>query len=464
MRTIKRRDFLNLCGTAAAAYSFTSLGCSSREGASRPPNIVLFFADDMGYGDLGCYGHPTIRTPRLDRMAAEGVRLTSFYAAAPYCTPSRVGLLTGRYPVRTGQYNNLGPESVGGLSLDERLVPEVLKARGYRTKAIGKWHLGHNPAEYLPTSRGFDSYLGLLYSNDMIRPWVQTDEPMHLYRDRTIIEEHPVDQDRLTERYTEEAVQFIKESGDSPFFLYFPHSMPHLPVRTSDRFRGESEGGLYGDVIETIDWSVGRVLDTLKETGKDGNTMVIFTSDNGPWLNLPPRMLQGGNERWHSGTKSLLRGSKGTTFEGGQRVPAIFRWPGHIPAGGQSAEMASTLDIYATIIKAAGGTVPGDRIMDGTDILPFLKGRAPSPRDEFFYFLSNRLEAVRSGDWKLRVTGRREEETGETAVTTELFHLGRDPGESYNVADRYPGRVSDLYARMREFAAELNAGIVPLTQ
>ena len=462
MSAMDRRDFMHLCGAAAAAYSVFGTGCSAGNEASQLPNIVLFFADDMGYGDLGCYGHPTIRTPHLDLMAAEGVRLTSFYAAAPYCTPSRVGLLTGRYPVRTGQFNNLGPESIGGLSLDEKLVSQVLKAQGYRTKAIGKWHLGHNPAGHLPTSRGFDSYLGLLYSNDMIRPWVQTDEPMHLFRDTAIIEKHPVDQDTLTERYTEDAVRFIRDSGDSPFFLYFPHSMPHLPVRTSDKFRGSSPAGLYGDVIETIDWSVGRVLETLKETGQDKNTMVIFTSDNGPWLNLPPRMLQGGNERWHSGTKSLLRGAKGTTYEGGQRVPAIVRWPGQIPAGLQSEQMASTLDLFATVIKAAGAEVPIDRIIDGTDILPFLKGEAPSPRDEFFYFFSDRLEGLRSGNWKLRVTGLKDPDTEETEVTAELFHLGRDPGENYNVADRHPDRVAELYSRMQEFAVELDAKILSL--
>jgi arylsulfatase A-like enzyme len=328
--------------------------------------------------------------------------------------------------------------------------------------AIGKWHLGHNPTDYMPTSRGFDDYLGLLYSNDMIRPWVQTDAPMHLYRNSGIIEKHPVDQDTLTERYTEAAVDFIKSSGKSPFFLYFPHSMPHLPVRTSEKFRGRSAAGLYGDVIETIDWSVGRVLDTLRETGLEKNTLVIFTSDNGPWLNLPPRMLQGGNERWHSGLKGPLRGAKGTTYEGGHRVPAIFRWPGSIPEGRSSEQMACTLDLFMTIIRAAGADPPPSRAIDGMDLLPFLKGTEASPRKEFFYFLSNRLEGLRSGDWKLRITGRADPQREEPIITTELFHLGRDPGENYNVAERHPDIVSRLYARMQSMAAELDAEIVPI--
>ena len=231
---------------------------------------------------------------------------------------------------------------------------------------------------------------------------------MHLFHDLEIIEKHPVNQDTLTERYTEEAVRFIESSGDSPFFLYFPHSMPHLPVRTSSNFRGRSKAGLYGDVIETIDWSVGRVLEALKDTGQDKDTLVIFTSDNGPWLNLPPRMLQEGNERWHSGSKGLLRGAKGTTYEGGHRVPAIFRWPAILPAGRESEQMATTLDLFNAIISAAGAEIPEGRVIDGLDILPFLKGEASSPREEFFYFLSNRLEGVRSGEWKLRVTSRKE--------------------------------------------------------
>lgn len=451
-----------MCGVGGAAYSAFGLGCVSKKTKPRPPNFIVFFADDLGYGDLSCYGHPTIRTPHLDRMADEGVRLTSFYAAAPYCTPSRVGLLTGRYPVRTGQFDNLGSESIGGLSLDEVLIPQVLKRLGYKTMAIGKWHLGHDPADYMPTSRGFDSYYGLLYSNDMILPWVQSKLPMHLFRDTKIIERHPINQDLLIEKYTREAVDFIKASKDEPFFLYFPHSMPHLPVRTSERFKGRSRAGHYGDVIESLDWSVGRVLAVLKEYGLDEKTLVIFTSDNGPWLNLPPRMLQAGNERWHSGSPGLLKGAKATTYEGGLRVPCIIRWPNHIPAGKIHEDMVSALDIFTTVIMTAGGGVPQDRVVDGLNILPFLRGEVSSPRERFFYFMSNRLEAVRSGVWKLRVTKQNGPDGEKDRVRIELYHLDRDPSEQYNVADRYPETVSRLYREMVGAAHEMRAKIIEI--
>jgi len=308
---MNRRSFLS--STAAGAVSLSATRARPADAADRPrrPNFVLVFADDLGYGDLSCYGHPTIRTPNLDRMAAEGIRLTSFYAAASVCSPSRAGLLTGRYPVRCGQPGNLGPASTGGLRLSELLLPAALKPLGYTTMAIGKWHLGHTP-DYVPTARGFDSFFGLPYSNDMIPPFVKTDKPLHLFRDTESIEE-PVDQDTLTERYVDEAVKFIRRSKGGPFFLYLPHSMPHLPVSTSERFRGKSRAGLYGDVIETIDWGMGRILETLKQERLERSTMVIFTSDNGPWLDLPDRMLQEGNERWHAGSKGLLRGHKGNT-------------------------------------------------------------------------------------------------------------------------------------------------------
>ena len=456
-----RRRFLQLTGIGAAAAVTGAARSVAQDGRAGRPNLIVVFTDDMGYGDLSCYGHPTIRTPNLDRMAAEGVRLTSFYAAAPFCTPSRVALLTGRYPVRTGQYGNLGPNSKGGLSTNEVTMADALKELGYRTMCIGKWHLGHT-AGYRPTERGFDHFFGLPYSNDMIPPWVQTDQPMHLFRDTQPVEQHPVDQDTLTERYVAEATNFIRSSRGQPFFLYLPHSMPHLPVRTSDQFRGRSRAGLYGDVIETIDWGMGEILQTLKEQGLDENTMVVFTSDNGPWLNLPSRMLQEGNERWHAGSPALLRGHKGNTYEGGMRVPCIARWPGSIPAAQVSADIASTLDLFTTLVETAGGIVPQDRPIDGKNILPFLQGTTPSPVTEFLYCRSNHLEAVREGKWKLRLSRHaRGDLPKDEPLTPELFDLDVDPSEQYNVADRRPGVVERLAARLRAAGAELGAKVAP---
>ncbi len=440
-----RRSFLS-----AATGALTA-----RAAATRPPNFVVLFADDMGYGDLSCYGHPTIRTPNLDRMAEEGMRFTSFYAAASVCTPSRVGLLTGRYPVRAGQPNNTGPDTVGGLPLNETLLPQILKPRGYRTMAIGKWHLGYKPQEYLPTSRGFDHYLGLPYSNDMIPPFVKTNQPLEMYRDKTAVETIG-DQSNLTERYTDEAKRFIRESGDDPFFLYLPYAMPHLPISAGERFRGRSRAGLYGDVIEAIDWSAGEILATIKDRGLDGNTMVIFASDNGPWHDLPDRMLAKGNQPWHTGSKNLLRGAKGTTWEGGPRVPGIFRWPGHVAPRQVSAEMASTLDLVPTLARAAGATLPNDRTYDGFDLMPLLRGeRASSPRNEFFYFLGKRLEGVREGSWKLRFA----RDSASRQLEPQLFDLDMDPAERYDRYSENRETGDRLLVRLRAFAQELRADI-----
>ncbi|MBI2433990.1 MAG: sulfatase [Candidatus Hydrogenedentes bacterium] len=414
--------------------------------SGKPPNVIIVFADDLGYGDLGCYGAPLIRTPQLDQMARDGVRLTSFYAAAPVCSPSRAALLTGRYPVRCGMPNNTGPGGNNFLPESEITIGNVLKARGYRTMAVGKWHLGHQRPELLPTGRGFDAWFGLPYSNDMRKPFVQSDEPLKLYRNEEPIE-FPVNQDTLTERYSEESVRFIRDCGGQPFFLYLAHSMPHLPIHTSERFRGQSEGGLYGDVIATIDWSVGQICATLRAQGIEKDTLLIFTSDNGPWLNLPDRMLQEGNERWHTGSPGPFRGAKGTTYEGGVRVPMIAAWPGQIPAGSESSALATTMDLFPSICHAAGGEAPADRTLDGRDILPLLREGGPSPHERFYYFLADKLEAVREGDWKLRRAGKEPE--------TELFHLGRDPGERYNVAEQHPEIVQRLQDAMKAFESEV---------
>jgi arylsulfatase A-like enzyme len=355
--------------------------------------------------------------------------------------------MTGRYPLRAGQPNNFGPDSPGGLRLSEILLPQLLKKRGYRTMAVGKWHLGHGSPEYMPTSRGFDSYFGLLYSNDMIEPWVKTKRPLHLYRDLDAVE--PVtDQSNLTERYTAEAIRFVRESKERPFFLYVPYAMPHLPISASERFRGRSRAGLYGDVIETLDWSAGEILRTLKEQGVDGNTMVVFASDNGPWHNLPERMLQKGNQPWHTGTKNLLRGAKGATYEGGPRVPGIVRWPGTIAPGQVNMNLASTLDLFPTIAKAAGAELPSDRVYDGFDILPGLEGRGEWPRKAFYYFAGKSLHGVREGSWKLR-----------HADASELFNLDIDPAEMYNVYEQNREIGDRLMKLLRAMGQELGAAV-----
>jgi arylsulfatase A-like enzyme len=407
----------------------------------RKPNFIVLFADDMGYGDLGCYGHPNIRTPHLDRMAQQGMRFTSGYAAASVCTPSRAGLLTGRYAKRAGLPGNLGPDSAGGLPLSEITLSQHLQGAGYRTMAIGKWHLGHNSRSYLPRQRGFDEYFGLLYSNDMIPPWVKTEKPLQLWRNNEPVE-GVEDQSRLTERYGQEAIRFIREAGRNPFFLYLPFAMPHLPVSAPAERRGRSRAGLYGDTIETLDAVIGDILRELNLRGLDRETLVLFASDNGPWHDLPSRMLAKGVEPWDTGSKSLLRGAKGTTWEGGHRVPFLARWTGRIPAGQVSSEMVSTLDYFPTLSAAAGLAMPEGRVHDGHNLLPLLEARTgKSPRTDYLYFLGAKLEAVREGPWKYRQAG---EEKG------ELFHLERDPGEMYDVA----GREGDVAARLAGRLAE----------
>jgi arylsulfatase A-like enzyme len=457
----RRRSFLKLFGIGISSMAFAGIGCISNKEKTKKPNLIILYADDVGYGDLGCYGNPTIKTPHLDRMAAEGLRLTSFYAA-PTCTPSRVALLTGRYQVRTGFGTTWrgGVGSTSGIPENEILLPELLKEQNYQTKMVGKWHLGYNEKKYLPTNNGFDSWFGLPYSNDMVKPWVQTDVPLQLYRDTEPIE-YPVDQSTLTSRYTEEAINFIRSTEDKPFFLYLAYSMAHLPIHTTDRFKGKSRAGLYGDVIETLDWSVGQVLQILQEKGIDQNTLVMFASDNGPWLNLPKRMLQQGNEPWHAGSPGPFRNAKATTYEGGVRVPCIFRWPGQISKGVTSADIVANLDIFPTFVKLAGGQVPSDRSIDGKNIFEFLKGKTSSPRKDFFYLRSGRrLEAVRVGEWKLRLSNAvQEERLKNVAPLPELFHLNRDPSERYNLASEHPEIVEQLKKSLRGFAHETGAEI-----
>ena len=432
---------------ASPALSFAQAPAAAT--SVRPPNIVVIFADDLGYGDLGVYGHPLIRTPRLDKLASEGLKLTSFYASAPVCSASRYSLLTGRYAIRAGINGALMPESKGGLGAHETTIADVLKSAGYRTGMAGKWHLGNKPG-FFPTEHGFDSYFGLLYSNDMIRPWVQTDAPLRLYRGT---EELPgeVDIATLTERYTGEAVAFIREHKGRPFFFYLAHSMPHVPLGVSPRFAGRSANGRYGDVIEMIDWSTGQVLDALRDAGVERDTLVIFTSDNGPWMDMPPRMLVDPRVvRTDAGTAGPLRGSKGTSWEGGTRVPFLARWPGRIPAGAVSTDLARTLDILPTVAGIAGVQLPAGRAIDGQDIRAFLEGKGPSPAEWFFYYNSGgRLEGVRDRRWKLHL-----DFPAKGEPLTELFDLLADPSERWNVAAGHPDMVARLQERMRQFAAE----------
>ncbi|MCP5520435.1 MAG: sulfatase [Verrucomicrobiales bacterium] len=435
-------------------------GAESSTG-SAVPNIVILFADDLGYGDLACYGHPSIRTPNLDRMAAEGMRFTQFYAAASVCTPSRAGLMTGRYPIRSGMCSNtrrvLFPNSEGGLPAGEITIAEVLKARNYATLAIGKWHLGHHP-QYLPTRNGFDHYLGIPYSNDMDRT---ADSPrgrqaflepkseywnLPLIRDGEEIERSP-DQTQLTRRYTEEAVKFIQGGGKQPFFIYLAYSFPHVPLFASDAFLGKSLRGLYGDVVEELDWSVGRILAALRDAGLEQNTLVFFTSDNGPWLT---QFEQGGSA-------GLLREGKGSTWEGGMREPAIAWWPGTIQPGGISRDLACTLDLLPTAADLAGATIPRDRVIDGVSLVPLLKGTGPSSRESFFYYRGQQLYAVRKGPYKAHFItksayGR------DPAVTHEppaLYQLENDPSEQYDVATAHPEILVDIQQEVERHKATL---------
>jgi arylsulfatase A-like enzyme len=429
----------------------------------RPPNLVIIFADDLGYGDLGCYGHPTIRTPNLDRMAAEGLRFTQFYAAASVCTPSRAGLMTGRYPVRSGMCSGkrrvLFPNSTGGLPASEITIAELLKTRGYVTQCIGKWHLGHLP-QYQPTRNGFDHFLGLPYSNDMDRvpgaprgrkafldPRIEYWN-VPLIQDEKVIQ-RPADQNHLTRRYTREAVRFIRAHQDRPFFLYFAHTFPHVPLFASEQFHGRSRRGLFGDAVEELDWSVGRVLDTLRETGLDRRTLVFFTSDNGPWL------IQG----VQGGSAGLLREGKGSTWEGGMREPAIAWWPGRVRPGVCRA-LAATLDFLPTAAELAGAELPKDRVLDGVSLLPLLDGDGPPPRDSFIYYRGTEIYAARKGRYKAHFItrpayGRSKPVRHDPPV---LYDLERDPSEQYNVAAQHP----DVIAEIRALVARHRATVKPV--
>lgn len=414
----------------------TSFVRNSPAAAAHTPNIVFILCDDLGFGDLSCYGSK-IQTPNLDRMAAEGMRFTNFCSADPVCSPSRAALLTGRYPTRVGVPRVFFPQDKDGLNLDEKTLADILRVRGYKTMCVGKWHLGR-PAEFLPTNRGFDAYYGIPYSNDMT--------PRVLMRNTSVVEDNTA-LDTLTKRYTEQAVSFIRESKDSPFFLYLPQTFPHIPLAASAQFRGKSSQGLYGDVVEELDWSVGEILRTLKETGVDDNTLVMFSSDNGPW---------------YQGSPGKLRGRKNTTYEGGVREPFIARWPKHIPKGRVSNAVCSMMDVFPTVAGLCGAVLP-EKPLDGLDIWPILAGRKQSlDRDPLLYFNAWDLQCARWGNWKLHVARHN------TAAYVpappggihnyilpkpELYNLAVDPDESYDVAAENPDVVTRMQSKIATMIA-----------
>ncbi len=446
---LTRRGFLGWAGGAAALAATGWLPRGAR-GAStgtggRPPNFIVIFTDDQGYQDLGCFGSPEIKTPCIDRLAAEGMKLTDFYVASPVCTPSRAALMTGCYPKRVGLASGvIFPPHTRGLHPREVTVAEALKARGYATACVGKWHLGHQPP-FLPTRQGFDRYYGVPYSNDMMTKAPDGSRGTVLMRDTEIIE-HPADQTTLTERYTEEAVGFIRANKDRPFFLYLPHTMPHLPLAVSERFAGKSAGGMYGDVIECIDWSTGRIADTVRELGLAENTWIIYTSDNGPWL--------GRRKGKNVGYADPLRAGKGTTYEGGMREPCVVWAPGRVPAGAVRSGIVTSMDLAPTLAGLAGGSMPTDRVLDGMDVAPLLTGKTEaSPRDGLLYYNTRgQAEAIRHGKWKFRrAAGKNKKEPAEA----ELYHLEADIGETTNLAEKHPDVAAKLEAAVRAFDADL---------
>ncbi len=405
------------------------------------PNIVVIYCDDLGYGDLGCFGNQEIRTPNVDRLADEGMKFTEFYSASPVCSPSRAALLTGRIPQRMGINSVFFPRSYTGMPLEEITIADLLKKQGYATGIVGKWHLGHRH-EYLPLQRGFDEYFGIPYSNDMHSV---------VYMDGNEVAAHRVDQHYTSKTYTEKACEFIDRHAGTPFYLYLAHSMPHVPIYASPEFDGRSGKGLYTDVIEEIDWSVGEVLAKLEEQGILDNTLVVFSSDNGPWLVM----------REMGGSAGMLREGKQFTFEGGQRVPTLAMWPGVIPAGLEYKDMGLMMDWFPTFAEIAGAELPSDRDYDGESILPVLKGEVTQKSREFLYYDLAILEGYRNGDWKLKLPykgfrGARWKQ-GAAPHDIYLFNLKNDPGEQVNLALEEPEKLAEMLKLMELFVASKGA-------
>ncbi|MEO0413671.1 MAG: sulfatase [Verrucomicrobiota bacterium] len=455
-----------------AAFAVLMMGS-----VAAPKNFIIIFTDDQGYGDLGCFGSPRVPTPNIDQMAKEGLKLTSFYTASSVCSPSRAALLTGRMPKRAGVPKVLFPRSQDGLPADEITIAELLKQKDYATALVGKWHLGHKKP-YLPTNQGFDSYFGVPYSNDMsiakelaIAPdiqfnsgwtrqrlesdWVQYQKDyksmkdyVPLMRDEEVIE-YPADQAHLTQRYTEEAVKFIKENREQPFFLYMAHTMPHTPFFVSEDFTDKTGHGLYCDSLAEIDWSVGQVIDAVKSNGLTDDTLILYTSDNGPAKGSRP---SGSHSSDQSPSAGPLRGYKFETFEGGQRVGTVAWSPGMIAAGQESDEMASTLDLFPTLAGLAGAELPDGHVLDGYSLVDFLSGEsAVSPRDTMYYYKANstEIDGIRVGDWKYLITGSRGK------PKPMLFNLKEDLGERNNLITQHPEKAEALKKAMMEFDASI---------
>ncbi|WP_231739964.1 sulfatase family protein [Thalassoglobus polymorphus] len=434
--------------------NFTLLSASQFASAKQPPNVVIIFTDDQGYADVGCFGSEGFETPNLDKMAAEGRKFTSFYVSQAVCGASRASLLTGCYSNRIGMLGAPSHRSTHGINQDEVLISELCKQKNYATALYGKWHLGHHEP-FLPLQNGFDDYYGLPYSNDMwpFHPTSKAFPDLPMFEGNKIVNPKvtPEDQVHLTTSYMERALKFIDENHEDPFFLYVAHSMPHVPLFVSEKFKNKSEQGQYGDVIMEIDWSVGQILERLKQHGIDENTLVIFTSDNGPWMSY-------GN---HAGSAKPLREGKGTAWEGGVRVPCIMRWPGKIPAGTTCNELAATIDLFPTIAKLINGKLPAHAI-DGKDIWPLMSGEkgATTPHEYYCYYWGNELQCIRSGDWKLHFPHRYRSLTGEPGndglpngysqekTGLALYNLSDDIGEKNDVKEQHP----EVVAKLKEYA------------